>query len=71
MRIPEGAPVPFWMGVRRKIPGLNQMNKPSLGSIAVVATVIITAGAVYAVCIYPKVGRTLSYPFDSPTSVEQ
>lgn len=59
MRIPEGAPVPFWMGVRRKIPGLNRMNRPSLGSIAVVATVVITAGAVYAVCVYPKVDHDI------------
>lgn len=54
MRVPAGAPVPFWMSVRQKVPAFRNVSKPSLGSVGVVATVIITGLAIYGVCVYPK-----------------
>uniref|UniRef100_A0A1I7T7H0 Small integral membrane protein 20 n=1 Tax=Caenorhabditis tropicalis TaxID=1561998 RepID=A0A1I7T7H0_9PELO len=54
MRIPAGAPVPFWLSVKNKLPKWAKVNKPTLGTMAVVATAIVTFSAVAAVTFYPK-----------------
>ncbi|PIO62299.1 hypothetical protein TELCIR_16148, partial [Teladorsagia circumcincta] len=55
MRVPAGAPVPFWLAVRNKLPVLARISRPSNGTIAVVGTVLLTGTAVFAVTLYPKI----------------
>ncbi|KAK6738204.1 hypothetical protein RB195_020362 [Necator americanus] len=55
MRVPSGAPVPFWLSIKNKIPAKGIFSRPSLGTVAVVGTVILTATAVFFVTAYPKI----------------
>ncbi|XGW10731.1 hypothetical protein V3C99_012331 [Haemonchus contortus] len=55
MRIPAGAPVPFWLGLRNRMPLLSKFSRPTLGTIAVISTVVLTGAAVFAVTVYPKI----------------
>ncbi|CAD6191409.1 unnamed protein product [Caenorhabditis auriculariae] len=57
MRVPAGAPVPFWLAVKNKFPVFQRFSRPSLGTVAVVVTLIITGAAVSAVTVYPKVNH--------------
>lgn len=57
MRVPSGAPVPFWLSVRNRIPFLKKSARPTLGTVAVATTLILTGVAVYSVCIYPKMNN--------------
>ncbi|CAI2342279.1 unnamed protein product [Caenorhabditis sp. 36 PRJEB53466] len=54
MRVPAGAPVPFWFSVKNRLPKWAKTARPTLGSIAVVTTALITCCAVAAVTLYPK-----------------
>uniref|UniRef100_A0A8R1DYD9 Uncharacterized protein n=1 Tax=Caenorhabditis japonica TaxID=281687 RepID=A0A8R1DYD9_CAEJA len=54
MRVPAGAPVPFWLSVKNRFPQFAKTARPTLGSMAVVATAIVTCCAVAAVTLYPK-----------------
>ncbi|CAI5441649.1 unnamed protein product [Caenorhabditis angaria] len=54
MRIPEGAPVPFWLSIRNRFPRLAKTARPTVGTVAVITTGIITCLAVCAVTVYPK-----------------
>ncbi|VDL75713.1 unnamed protein product [Nippostrongylus brasiliensis] len=55
MRVPSGAPVPFWLAVRNKLPVLSRISRPTVGTTAVVGTMILTLVAVFSVTIYPKI----------------
>lgn len=55
MRVPAGAPVPFWLAVRNRLPAATRFARPSLGTVAVVGTVVLTAAAVFSVTLYPKI----------------
>ncbi|KAK0393718.1 hypothetical protein QR680_000365 [Steinernema hermaphroditum] len=57
MRIPAGAPLPLLTKIQQRIGILQRMEKPSLGSISVVTTVILTTLAVFAVTAYPKLNN--------------
>ncbi|TKR71685.1 hypothetical protein L596_019242 [Steinernema carpocapsae] len=57
MRIPEGAPLTSSMKMQQKLGVFRRFKKPSLGTVAVVATVALTAGAVFAVTAYPKLNN--------------
>lgn len=57
MRVPRGAPVPFWLSVRNRIPLLRKSARPTIGTVAVTTTLVLTGLAVYAVCIYPKINN--------------
>uniref|UniRef100_A0A1I7WXZ3 Small integral membrane protein 8 n=1 Tax=Heterorhabditis bacteriophora TaxID=37862 RepID=A0A1I7WXZ3_HETBA len=54
MRVPTGAPVPFWLAVKNKFPILTKYSRPTVGTIAVLGTVILTGIIVYSVTFYPK-----------------
>ncbi|CAI4221990.1 unnamed protein product [Auanema sp. JU1783] len=55
MRVPAGAPVPFWLGMKNRFPALTKFSKPSLGTVGVACTILITGFAIYAVGVYPKI----------------
>lgn len=55
MRVPSGAPVPFWLSLRQRVPALGRISRPSLGSVGVFCTIVLTGLAAYGVCVYPKV----------------
>ncbi|TMS32847.1 hypothetical protein L596_000646 [Steinernema carpocapsae] len=57
MRIPIGAPIPLVTRIQQKFTLLQQMQKPSLGSVSVITTVILTSIAVFAVTAYPKLNN--------------
>uniref|UniRef100_A0A0M3HVZ2 Small integral membrane protein 20 n=1 Tax=Ascaris lumbricoides TaxID=6252 RepID=A0A0M3HVZ2_ASCLU len=54
MRVPFGTPIPFTLRIRQRFPLLTRLSRPSLGTVSVTVTVILTSAAVFAVCIYPK-----------------
>ncbi|CAB3404262.1 unnamed protein product [Caenorhabditis bovis] len=54
MRVPAGAPVPFWLSVKNRLPKFAG-SSPSLGTVAVAATVLITGAAVFSITLYPKI----------------
>ncbi|KHJ84214.1 leucine Rich repeat-containing domain protein [Oesophagostomum dentatum] len=55
MRVPAGAPVPFWLSFRNKLPGKARFARPTLGTVAVIGTVVLTVAAVFSVAVYPKI----------------
>ncbi|KIH67753.1 leucine Rich repeat-containing domain protein [Ancylostoma duodenale] len=55
MRVPAGAPVPFWLSVKNRLPLLNRFSRPTLGTAAVVGTLILTGAAIFSVAVYPKI----------------
>uniref|UniRef100_A0A914XXG0 Uncharacterized protein n=1 Tax=Panagrolaimus superbus TaxID=310955 RepID=A0A914XXG0_9BILA len=57
MRVPEGAPVTGWLWLQTKIPSLRKISRPSLGTIAVITTVTLTAFAAYAIAVQPKLNN--------------
>uniref|UniRef100_A0A0K0DH46 Protein phosphatase 1 regulatory subunit 22 n=1 Tax=Angiostrongylus cantonensis TaxID=6313 RepID=A0A0K0DH46_ANGCA len=55
MRAPRGAPVPLWFSVRNKLPASIKVTRPSLGTVAVISTVILTGAGIFAVTFYPMI----------------
>ncbi|KAL6734836.1 hypothetical protein Aduo_005332 [Ancylostoma duodenale] len=55
MRAPAGAPVPFWLSVKNRLPLLNRFSRPTLGTAAVVGTLILTGASIFSVAVYPKI----------------
>ncbi|VDN52894.1 unnamed protein product [Dracunculus medinensis] len=54
MRIPSGAPVPFWFNLLNRFKFTKYFRKPPLGSTAVIGTVLLTFLSIAAVTVYPK-----------------
>uniref|UniRef100_A0AC34Q2V3 Uncharacterized protein n=1 Tax=Panagrolaimus sp. JU765 TaxID=591449 RepID=A0AC34Q2V3_9BILA len=57
MRVPKGAPTTGWFKLQQRFPTLKAISRPTLGTIAVISTCIITVFAVYAVGIQPKINN--------------
>ncbi|KJH44642.1 leucine Rich repeat-containing domain protein [Dictyocaulus viviparus] len=57
MRTPAGAPVPLRLTIRKKLLPFVKFTKPSLGTVAVIGTIILTSTAVFAVAIYPMIEK--------------
>lgn len=57
MRAPEGAPVTGWWRLQQKFPSLRKISSPSLGSVAVIATLALTVFTIYAVGVQPKINN--------------
>ncbi|VDM64247.1 unnamed protein product [Angiostrongylus costaricensis] len=55
MRVPRGAPVSLWFSVRNKLPATVKVTRPSLGTVAVVSTVVLTGAGIFAVALYPMI----------------
>ncbi|KAJ1367454.1 hypothetical protein KIN20_028365 [Parelaphostrongylus tenuis] len=55
MRVPPGAPVPFWFSVRNRLPPFLKFRRPSIGTVAVVSTVVLTSAGIFAVIVYPMI----------------